>query len=97
MGGGRGPSIMPRDKQTPARMPGSIAIMQRASSGGNMTSSSHKSNTSSGTGMATCMYVHVHVCSCCTCIIRTVHVHVCTCGQWNCTYMYVQYMQRTTQ
>ena len=50
-GGGRGPTIMTRgDKSSPARMPGSIAIMQRASSGGNMAATSPlKSNASSGT------------------------------------------------
>ena len=49
-GGGRGPTLLSRgDKSGPARMPGSIAIMQRASSGGNMAVTSPlKSNTSSG-------------------------------------------------
>ena len=58
-GGGRGPTILARgDKSGPARMPGSIAIMQRASSGGNMATSPLKSNASSGT--CTCS-------TCCTC------------------------------
>ena len=50
-GGGRGLTILSRggDKTGPARMPGSIAIMQRASSGGNMAATSPlKSNASSG-------------------------------------------------
>ena len=53
-GGGRGPTILTRgDKSGPVRGPGSIAIMQRASSGGNMATSPLKSNASSGT--CTCM------------------------------------------
>lgn len=55
-GGGRGPTILTRgDKSGPVRGPGSIAIMQRASSGGNMATSPLKSNASSGT--CTCIYM----------------------------------------
>jgi hypothetical protein len=59
-GGGRGLTILSRggDKTGPARMPGSIAIMQRASSGGNMAATSPlKSNASSGSTSPSPSYV----------------------------------------